>query len=236
MDFVVRKHVHTTETMADRPDGEGAANVEAGGRAANVEAGGRAANVEAANVVEDSFGTDPPSKVLSIVDMIAIIAFYVGIDVGVSTLLFIKNVKNNWPQYKCQTNYMLLAGFFGYDTEANFQQCMQNMQSGYMTVLMEPANYLMSLTTSSIGGLTSSLNDVRDFMNNFRTNVSGGIANIFGVFLNLLGQIQRMIISLKDMVSKNVGIMTTSMYTMDTGMQAMQSTWAGPIGKVVRAL
>jgi len=215
LDFVVRKHVHTTETM------EAAANVEGG----------------AANVVEDdSFGTDPPSKVLSIVDVIAIIAFYVGIDVGVSTLLFIKNVKNNWPQYKCQTNYMLLAGFFGYDTEANFQQCMQNMQSGYMTVLMEPANYLMSLTTSSIGGLTSSLNDVRDFMNNFRTNVSGGVSNIFGVFLNMLVQIQLMIIKIKDMVSKNIGIMTTSMYTMDTGMQTMQSTWAGPIGKVVRAL
>jgi len=218
--------VHTTETMAAivemaelNPDGrqrEGA--------------GG------AANVVDESFGTDPPSKVLSIVDMIAIIAFYVGIDVGVSTLLFIKNVKNNWPQYKCQTNYMLLAGFFGYDTEANFQQCMQNMQSGYMTVLMEPANYLMSLTTSSIGGLTSSLNDVRDFMNNFRTNVSGGVSNIFGVFLNMLVQIQLMIIKIKDMVSKNIGIMTTSMYTMDTGMQTMQSTWAGPIGKVVRAL
>jgi hypothetical protein len=184
----------------------------------------------------NGYGTDPPSKVLTVVDVIAIIAFYVGIDVGVSTLLFIKNVKNNWPHYKCQTNYMLFAGFFGYDTESNFQQCMQNMQSGYMTVLMQPANYLMSLTTSSIGGLTSSLNDVRDFMNNFRTNVSGGVFNIFGVFLNMLVQIQLMIIKIKDMVSKNVGIMTTSMYTMDTGMQAMQSTWAGPIGQVVRAL
>ena len=223
MDFVVRKHVHKLETMAEIE------MKELGG-----EAGAGAGEAGAAQ--DESFGTDPPSKILTLVDVIAIIAFYVGIDVGVSTLLFIKNVKNNWPHYKCQTNYMLLAGFFGYDTEANFQQCMQNMQSGYMTVLMEPANYLMSLTTSSIGGLTSSLNDVRDFMNNFRTNVSGGIANIFGVFLNLLVQLQRMIISLKDMVSKNIGIMTTSMYTMDTGMQSMQSTWAGPIGQVVRAL
>jgi hypothetical protein len=185
---------------------------------------------------EIRFGTDPPSKILTLVDVIAIIAFYIGIDVGVSTLLFIKNVKNNWPYYKCQTNYMLFSWFFGYDTETNFQQCMQNMQSGYMTVLMQPANYLMSLTTSSIGGLTSSLNDVRDFMNNFRMNVSSGVFNIFGVFLNMLVQIQLMIIKIKDMVSKNIGIMTTSMYTMDTGMQAMQSTWAGPIGKVVRAL
>jgi hypothetical protein len=227
------------------PAGAGAAGGEAvagavagaaGGEAVAAAAEGEAGNPIPGEAQNESFGTDPPSKILSIVDMIAIIAFYVGIDVGVSTLLFIKNVKNNWPYYKCQTNYMLLAGFFGYDTATNFQQCMQNMQSGYMTVLMEPANYLMTLTTSSIGGLTSSLNDVRDFMNNFRTNVSGGIANIFGVFLNLLVQIQRMIINLKDMVSKNVGIMTTSMYTMDTGMQAMKSTWAGPIGEVVRAL
>ena len=94
----------------------------------------------------------------------------------------------------------------------------------------------MSLTTSSIQGLTSSFNDVREFMNNFRVNVADGIFNIFGVFLNMLTQIQLMIISMKDMVSKLIGIMTTSMYTMDTGMKTMQSTWNGPIGQVIRSL
>ena len=186
--------------------------------------------------VNDKFGIDPPSKILTFFEMIAIILYYIGLDVGVSALIFIKNVKENWPYYKCNTNYMLFAWFFGYDTETNFQQCMQTMQSGYMTVLMQPANYLMSITTSSINEMSSSLNDVREFMNNFRNNLTGSISNIFGVFLNMLIQIQFMIIKMKDMMSKNIGIMTTSMYTMDTGMQAMQSTWSGPIGKVVRAL
>ena len=185
---------------------------------------------------ETVFGTDPPSKVIAFVDVIVIILYYIGLDVGVSTLIFIKHVKENWPYYKCKTNYMIFSWFFGYDTETNFQQCMQTMQSGYMTVLMQPANYLMSLTTNSINGLSSSFNDVREFMNNFRTNVSEGIFNIFGVFLNMLIQIQMMIIKMKDMISKNIGIMTTSMYTMDTGMKSMQSAWAGPIGQVVRAL
>ena len=185
---------------------------------------------------ETAFGSDPPSKISTFTDVVVIILYYLGLDVGISTLLFIKHIKENWPYYKCKTNYMLFAWFFGYDTETNFQQCMQVMQSGYMNVLMQPANYLMSLTTSSIGGLTSSFNDVRSFMNNFRINVSDGIFNIFGVFLNMLVQIQMMIIKMKDMVSKNVGIMTTSMYTMDTGMKSMQSAWAGPIGQVVRAL
>ena len=182
------------------------------------------------------FGVDPPSKIITLVDVTAIILYYMGLDVGISMLLLIKHVKDNWPLYKCKTNYMLFSWFFGFDTETNFQQCMQTMQSGYMTVLMRPANYLMSITTDSINGLTSSFNDVREFMNSFRTNMSDGIFNIFGVFLNMLIQIQMMVIKMKDMISKNIGIMTTSMYTMDTGMKTMQSTWAGPIGQVVRAL
>ena len=182
------------------------------------------------------FGVDPPSKIITLVDVTAIILYYMGLDVGISMLLLIKHVKDNWPLYKCKTNYMLFSWFFGFDTETNFQQCMQTMQSGYMNVLMQPANYLMSITTGSINGLTSSFNDVREFMNSFRINVSGGIFNIFGVFLNMLIQIQMMVIKMKDMISKNIGIMTTSMYTMDTSMKTMQSTWNGPIGGVIRAL
>ena len=185
---------------------------------------------------EEVFGTDPPSKMMTLFDAIVIILYYIGLDLGISMLLLIKHVKDNWPLYKCKTNYMMFAWFFGYDTDTNFQQCMQTMQSGYMTILMRPANYLMSLTTSSIQGLTSSFNDVREFMNNFRINIADGIFNIFGVFLNMLTQIQLMIISMKDMVSKLIGIMTTSMYTMDTGMKTMQSTWNGPIGEVIRSL
>ena len=182
------------------------------------------------------FGIDPPSKIITAVDVTAIILYYIGLDVGISMLLLIKHVKDNWPLYKCKTNYMLFSWFFGYDTETNFQQCIQTMQTGYMTVLMEPANYLMEATTSTIGGLTSSLNDVRGFMNDFRLNLTGNIQNIFGVFLNMLAQLQLMVIKIKDMMSQTIGIMTTMMYTLDTTIKTMQSAWAGPIGQVVRAL
>jgi hypothetical protein len=189
-----------------------------------------------ATVMPEDFGSDPPSKFATYLQMLLIIAYYVGLDVAVFALIYIKGVKDNWPLFKCSPIYMMTASFFGYDTETNFQQCIQNMQSGYMSVLMEPANYVMSVTTGAIGGLTSSLNDVRDFMNNFRVSMTGNIQNIFGVFLNMLVQIQVMVIKMKDMMAKNIGIMTTLMYTMDTSVQTMENTWAGPIGKVVRAL
>lgn len=190
----------------------------------------------AAPVAADQYGSDPPSKMSTYAQAVLIILYYVGLDLALAMVIMIKNVKANWPLYKCSTNYMMFASFFGYDTETNFQQCIQTMQSGYMTILMEPVNYLMSTTNNIIGGLSSSLDDVRDFINNFRNNLTSSIQNIFGVFLNMLTQIQVMVIKMKDTMSKTVGIMTTLMYTMDTSMQTMQSTWAGPIGKVVRAL
>jgi hypothetical protein len=186
--------------------------------------------------IADHFGFAPPSKGTTYMQVCLIIAYFVGLDLGISLLIYIKNIKNNWPFYKCSANYMMFAWFFGYDTETNFQQCIHSMQSSYMTVLMEPANYLMSGITSSIGGLSSSLNDVRQFMNNFRVNLTGSIQNIFGVFLNMLTQIQLMVIKIKDMMAKNIGIMTTMMYTLDTSLQTTQNMWAGPIGKTVRAI
>ena len=193
-------------------------------------------DVSKAIAVPNEFGSDPPSKFATYLQMLLIVAYYVGLDVAVFALSYIKGVKDNWPLFKCSPIYMMTASFFGYDTETNFQQCIQTMQTGYMSVLMEPANYVMSVTTGAIGGLTNGLNDVREFMDTFRTKLTGSIQNIFGVFLNMLVQIQVMVIKMKDMMSKNIGIMTTLMYTMDTSVQTMENTWAGPIGKVVRAL
>ena len=186
--------------------------------------------------VPENFGSDPPSKILTYAQAFLIILYHVGLNVGVFMLIYIKTVKDNWPKFRCRPVYMMSSFIFGVKPEENFEQCIQTMQTGYMSILMEPINYLMSATTSTIGGLTSSLNDIRDFMNNFRNNLTGSIQNIFGVFLNMLTQIQIMVIKIKDMMSKNVGIMTTMMYTLDTSVQTMENTWAGPIGKTVRSL
>ena len=182
------------------------------------------------------YGSDPPSKMSTYAQVALIILYYVGLDLSIAMIIMIKNVKANWPLYKCSTNYMMFASFFGYDTATNFQQCIQTMQAGYMDILMEPVNYLMSTANYIISGLSSSLNDIRSFINNFRNNLLSSIQNIFGVFINMLTQIQVMVINMKDMMSKTVGIMATLMYTLDTSMKTMQSTWNGPIGETVRSL
>lgn len=192
--------------------------------------------VKTAIEVPEQFGSDPPSKFATNLQMLLIIAYYIVVNVAVFMMIYIKYIKDNWSLFQCSPTFMLTASFFGYDTQTNFQQCIQTMQADYMGILMEPANYIMSVATTAIGGLTNSLNSVREFMNNFRNKLTESIKGIFGVFLNMLVSIQMMIIQMKDMMSKIIGIMTTTMYTTDTAIKTMKSTWNGPIGDVVRAL
>ena len=56
----------------------------------------------------------------------------------------IKNVKNNWGENKCKPAVMPFAQFFGHDPVENFKECVENMQTDYMGVLMKPVNYTLS--------------------------------------------------------------------------------------------
>lgn len=186
--------------------------------------------------VPEQFGSDPPSKFATNLQMLLIIAYYIVVNVVVFMMIYIKYIKDNWSLFQCSPTIMMTAWFFDVDTQTNFQQCIQNMQADYMDILLEPTNYVMSVASNAISSLTSALNNVREFMNNFRNKLTDSIKGIFGVFLNMLVQVQMMIIQMKDMISKIIGIMTTTMYTTDTAIKTMQSTWNGPIGEVVRAL
>ena len=51
----------------------------------------------------DVFKSNPPSKISTYAQAVLIIAYYVGLDLGLAMLIMIKHVKDNWPVYKCST-------------------------------------------------------------------------------------------------------------------------------------
>jgi hypothetical protein len=148
----------------------------------------------------------------------------------------IKQIKDDWPTYRCNPAYMPFASMFGHDTGENFTYCMQNMQSNYMETLLQPLNYNMGVQADMGTNLSGGLNGVRAFFDKMRNYTTSIVGNIFGVFLNLLIEVQRIIINIKDLFGKLVGIMTTLMYTLEGAMMTMESTWAGPPGQLTRAL
>jgi len=147
-----------------------------------------------------------------------------------------KDIKDNWPEYRCNPTVMPFASQFGADPTENFTYCIQNMQTGFMGYLLEPVNYSLSLVNSLGGEFTESIQSIRKVLNNIRNFISSIVQSIFGVFLNILIQFQKIIIAMKDMVGKIVGIITVLLYTMDGVIRTMRSAWGSPAGGVMRAL
>jgi len=146
------------------------------------------------------------------------------------------DLKEQWPIIRCNPLAMPFASSFGFDTSENFNYCVQDMQTKYLSYLLEPLNYNFGVIGEVASSFADSLSFVRDFLDNIRTFFSNIIGGIFGVFLNILVEVQRLTINIKDMMSKIVGVVTTIMYTIDGGMKTMQSTWEGPPGQLTREL
>ena len=148
----------------------------------------------------------------------------------------IKNIQDNWPEYRCNPSVMPFAGMFGHEVGSNFTYCIQNMQSDYMGHLLQPLQYLTNIQGNTMGKLMASIQDIRGFFNVIRNFVSSIVQSIFGVFLNILIQFQVMIIKMKDMVGKVIGTMATMMFILQGTVMTMESTWAGPPGSMIRMM
>lgn len=144
--------------------------------------------------------------------------------------------KEKWPTIRCNPIAMPFASFFGFNTSENFIYCVQDMQTKYLSYLLQPLNYNFSVIEHTSFSMFDSLNNVRKMIYKIRTFFSEIIGNIFGLFLNILIEIQRLTINIKDMNGKLVGILATVVYTIDGSLKTMQSTWNGPPGQLVKSL
>jgi hypothetical protein len=147
-----------------------------------------------------------------------------------------KNLKEQWPLIRCNPMAMPFASLFGFNTSENFTYCVQDMQTKYLTYLLQPLNYNFGVVGSIASSILTSLDGIRKFIDKLRTFFTDIIGSIFGVFLNILVEVQRLTINIKDMVGKMVGILAVIMYTIEGSMFTMQSTWKGPPGQAVRAV
>jgi hypothetical protein len=148
----------------------------------------------------------------------------------------INKIKEDWPVYRCNPAIMPFASIFGQDTVSNFTYCIQSMQSNYMSYLMQPIQYNLSIIGNIAQSLTTAINNIRAFFNNIRNRIINIVKSIFSVFLNILIEFQRLTINIKDLFNKLIGIMVTLMYTLNGSIMTMNSAWSGPPGQLTRAL
>ena len=160
---------------------------------------------------------------------IAIYAFNI-LSIGIS------NIKKKWPIYRCNPMIMPFASYFGHEPVSNFTYCIQNMQTSYMSSLLQPTTYAMSVLKDTIGSVVTDIQSIRKKIADFVGTITKIVESIFGVFVNILVQFQHMIIKLKDVFAKVLGTMTTLIYLIEGGVLTGTSVMAGPIGGTLRFL
>jgi len=144
----------------------------------------------------------------------------------------IKEIKDNWPLYRCNPMYMPLSD----DMSKDFTYCVQNITSSFMGFLLQPITFITSTLATLGGSFSEQINSIRQMFDKIRTFVSSIIQSIFGVFLNIIIEFQKIIMGMKDLIGKTIGILVTLMYVMDGSLKTMNSAWSGPSGQLVKAL
>ena len=144
----------------------------------------------------------------------------------------IKEIKNNWPKYRCNPIYMPLSD----DIKKDFTYCVQNMQINFIGYLLQPLTYIANNLSTMGTQFSETLNFARNMMSNIRTFISTIMESIYSVFLNLIIEFQKIIIGMKDLIGKILGIMITLMYVMSGSISTIKSAWNGPTGQMVRGL
>jgi hypothetical protein len=152
--------------------------------------------------------------------------------VAIYYFIAVKDIKDNWPKYRCNPMYMPLSD----DIQKDFVYCIQSMQTNYMGYLLQPLTYITSNLSAMGAGFVNNIDSIRIMMSNIRTFLSTITEGIFGIFLNIIISFQKIMISIKDLVGKMIGVMVAMMYIMEGSLKTINSSWNGPPGQMVRAL
>ena len=152
--------------------------------------------------------------------------------VGLYYVVSIKQIKDNWPAYRCNPLYMPLAD----NMQQNFTYCIQTITSSFMGYLLQPITFITSSLQSNMSSFSTQINGIRGMFDKIRNFISNIFQTVFNVFLMIIIEFQKIIIGLRDLFGKTIGIITAVLYVVDGSLLTMQSAWNGPTGQLVRAL
>ena len=145
----------------------------------------------------------------------------------------INQIKKNWPIYRCNPIVMPFAGVFGHDAAENMTYCIQNAQSEYMSYILEPIHYAISVTNSIGNSLSSDMQSMRKALGSTRSLMGGNFLSIFSKVVNIRVEFQRVLFKFKDVAKKMMGIQIVFLHILTGGIDTGRSIVAGPIGKTL---
>jgi hypothetical protein len=142
---------------------------------------------------------------------------------GITTLVDIKHIKDDWANQRCSPMIMPFAGLFGENTKNNFEFCMGKIFNTHSQ------GYLGSISGmfSSFTGLLQSIFDSLSSLRNVIASLGGGINVIFQEFTerirNFFFQLRMSAVRIKMLMGRMYAILFSIMYMGTSGISGMTS-------------
>ena len=175
-------------------------------------------------------------KVGDMIKGLAIILLF-GFLVILSTLILgLKQIKADWPKYRCNPSVMPFAGQLGYDTIENFTFCIGNIQQDLMGFFLKPIYFVIQMAADLGKQLMDSVQSIRDMISWLRFSIMAIVGDVLGIFINVISRFQLLIIKMKTLVMKMISITVVILYKIEGAMMTGKSIYRGPIGDVLRFL
>ena len=100
------------------------------------------------------------SNALFFIILLCIIIFI--IIFGISYVFDIKNIKENWGEYRCNPGIMPFAGLFGYNAKENIEFCMGKVFSTHSTPYMGSIGAMFSKSSNVLQMILGSVDSLRN--------------------------------------------------------------------------
>lgn len=152
---------------------------------------------------------------------------------GLALAAMAKDIKKNWPKYKCNPMIMPVAGAFGVDPGQNFVECIGDIQSGFMGFFLGPIRKVLGFLGNIGGDIMNSMNFLRKLLRKITGSLMDLLGSVFGIIFNVVIRFQLILISLKDLLMKIVGIFMLIAYFVGGGTITFTSAANGPIGIMI---
>ena len=168
-----------------------------------------------------------------ILNTVVIFLLFKSIIVFVFLMTKMKEVKENWPKYRCNPSVMPFAGMFGHDAASNFVFCLSNIQGGLMEFFLKPINGVVGILSYLGSGFLEDLNAMRGLINWLKKASSMFSINIFNIIGVIMSEFQNMIIKVKDTMMKMIGLLMVVFHLIKSTTMIGESVMNGPIGSVI---
>lgn len=125
----------------------------------------------------------------------------------VFVMLYMNEIKNNWPMYRCNPTVIPFASYFGVDPIENFGKCIQRMQAGFMQEFLAPVFHVLNVMGDSTSELMKSIADVKGFSDGLQSSFGGGAVSFGGILRNLSIAFQTIFLGVIDTFGRIAGVL-----------------------------